>query len=81
MLGEKLTCVVCGRKFSAGQGILISFGRSTYSFHSKACALKFVKKVLEGLEPSELEKVADRVAEEYSKILKEKADRVAKKIV
>jgi len=43
--------------------------------------LKFVKKVLESLEPSELERVADRVAEEYSKILKEKADRVAKKII
>jgi len=80
-LGEKLVCVVCGRKFSVGQGVLISFGRSTYNFHSKACALKFVKKVLESLEPSELERVADRVAEEYSKILKEKADRVAKKII
>lgn len=79
-MGEKLTCVVCGRKFSIGQGIIINFGKNTYNFHSKACALKFIKKVLESLEPSELEKVADRVAEEYSKILKEKAERTAKKI-
>ncbi|MEO3994070.1 MAG: hypothetical protein QN229_07195 [Desulfurococcaceae archaeon TW002] len=79
-MSEKLVCVVCGRKFSVGQGILISFGKSTYNFHSKTCALKFVKKILENLEPSELEKTADKVAEEYSKILKEKAERTAKKI-
>lgn len=79
-MGEKLACVVCGRKFSAGQGILISFGRNTYNFHSKTCALKFVKKVLESLDPSELEKTADKVAEEYSRILKEKTERIAKKI-
>ncbi|MFN3267802.1 MAG: hypothetical protein ACK416_00920 [Zestosphaera sp.] len=79
-MGEKLTCVVCGRKFSVGQGILISFGRNTYNFHSKTCALKFVKKVLESLDPSELEKTSDKVAEEYSKILKEKTEKTAKKI-
>ncbi len=79
-MGEKLTCVVCGRKFSVGQGILISFGRNTYNFHSKTCALKFVKKVLESLDPSELERTADKVTEEYSKILKEKTERTAKKI-
>ncbi|MEM4607115.1 MAG: hypothetical protein QXV93_02935 [Zestosphaera sp.] len=79
-MGEKLVCIVCGRKFSVGQGVIINLGRNTYSFHSKACALKFVKKVLESLEPSELEKVADKVADEYSNILKEKAERTAKKI-
>lgn len=79
-MGEKLACVVCGRKFSVGQGILLSFGKNTYNFHSKTCALKFVKKVLESLESSELERIADKVAEEYSKILKEKAEKTAKKI-
>lgn len=79
-MSEKLVCVACGRKFSVGQGVSMNFGGNTYSFHSKTCALKFVKKVLESLEPSELEKVAGKVADEYSKILKEKAERTAKKI-
>lgn len=77
---EKLTCVVCGRKFSAGQGVTLSFGKNTYNFHSKTCALKFVKKFLESFESSELEKTADKVAEEYFKILKERTERTAKKI-
>lgn len=58
----------------------MSFGRNTYNFHSKTCALKFIRKILESLEPSELEKAADKIADEYSKILKEKAERTAKKI-
>lgn len=79
-MGLKLECVVCGRKFSAGQGVSITIGGRSFSFHSKGCALKFLKKVLEGVEQQEVLKVAERVAEEFNTILKEKAERLVKKI-
>ncbi|MEM2021414.1 MAG: hypothetical protein QXP80_04220 [Zestosphaera sp.] len=79
-MGVKLVCVVCGRKFSAGQGVTITVGERSYSFHSKGCALKFLRKVLEGIEQSEVSKAMERVADEYTEILKGRAEKTAKKI-
>ncbi|MEM0014373.1 MAG: hypothetical protein QXS42_03655 [Zestosphaera sp.] len=79
-MGLKLECIVCGRKFSQGQGVVVTLGGRSYSFHSKGCALKFLKKVLEGVEQQKILEVAERVAEEFKTVLKEKAESVAKKI-
>ncbi len=80
-MGVKLLCIVCGRKFSEGQGVTINVSGRSYSFHSKGCALKFLRKVLEGIEQSEVGRAMEKVADEYAEMLKEKAERTAKKIV
>ena len=43
----KYKCIVCGRKFHQGQGIVIEYGKYRLAFHSSRCASKFLKLLLE----------------------------------
>lgn len=81
MVDDKLTCIVCGRTFYKGQGVEIVFSRGkSVFFHSKSCALKFVKVLLERLEPSVLERSYKIVLEEFEKLLEEKRKAYKKKL-
>lgn len=39
-------CVVCGKVFYEGQGIIISRGDITLEFHSSKCAAAFFKRLI-----------------------------------
>ncbi len=81
LMAEKLECIVCGRKFPRGQGITLVIGGKEYAFHSKRCALKFLRRVLEEIDEGILTKVFNNVAKEFAEELEELRKRKAKKIV
>ena len=61
----RLTCIVCGRKFYRGQGVILTFGDAEYVFHSKACAIKFIRRFLEELDPSDAKAAAERAVRRF----------------
>jgi len=71
MPSKKIECIVCGRIFYEGQGIRISIAGKEYSFHSKSCALKFVKNLFLYLDPKDLENAAKLTEKEFIEHLKE----------
>ena len=77
---ERLVCVVCGRKFPRGQGVVLVIGGKEYSFHSKRCALKFLRRLLEELGDT-ASSAAERVAREFAEELRAKEEARRKKIV
>jgi len=77
---EKMACIVCGRKFPRGQGVVFIIDNREYAFHSKKCAMKFIRKVIEELDKSVLKPVFDRVASEFEKELELAKERTTKKI-
>ena len=74
MVKERYECIVCGRKFPKGQGVVIDVGGKLYIFHSKSCALKFLRRVIEEVEPSYMIKAFDKVSNEF---MKEREERQA----
>jgi len=77
---EKVICIVCGRKFPRGQGVVLTIDNKEYAFHSKRCVIKFMKRVIEELDKSVIKSVFDRVAGEFEKELESARERTAKKI-
>lgn len=78
---EKYTCIVCGRKFPKGQGVVIDLGKTKLVFHSTKCATKFFKLLLERIEDkSILEKTAKELIRELEEIRKRKEELHKKKI-
>jgi len=77
---NKMTCLVCGRKFPRGQGVIFVLEEKEYAFHSKRCALRFLKRVLEELDKSLIKPVFDRVSKEFEEELKITREKKAKKI-
>ncbi len=67
------TCIVCGRKFPEGQGIIIRRAGVELAFHSKACFVKFFKRFIEIIDEKEFKKAAREVQREFQKALEAKA--------
>lgn len=68
---RKLRCLVCGRVFYEGQGVKISAGGMQLVFHSKSCAIKFVRSMLLYLDPKDLENAVKLAVKEFEERLKE----------
>lgn len=79
-MGSKNKCVVCGKVFPEGQGIVLNVGDETLYFHSKRCAIKFFKNLVEELNPEELRKAINEVKRTFDDMLKKKAEVAQKKI-
>ncbi len=78
---DKFTCIVCGRKFPRGQGVIIELGKITLTFHSTKCATKFFKLLIERIEDkSLLEKTAKELIHELEEVRKRKEELYRKKI-
>ncbi len=60
-----MECIVCGRKFYRGQGVRIEAAGIELVFHSKVCALRFVRSLLEHLEPDVLKKGVNETLTEF----------------
>ncbi len=70
----------CGRKFPEGQGIVIKIGGTILEFHSKRCAYRFLRELVERLEPAVVEPVAKNLKKEMEEKLKIEERRARKKI-
>lgn len=67
------TCMVCGRPFPDGQGIVISRGSIYMAFHSSRCASKFLQRMIKDAEDiSCLEKLYERTSKEFEEAMKKK---------
>ena len=66
-MSRRYECVVCGRMFPEGQGIVITRAGVTLAFHSKACLAKFFRLFVERLPEKEFKRVAKELLEEYKK--------------
>ena len=73
-------CVVCGRKFPEGQGIVIVKAGRALHFHSKACAAKFFKLLLERVDDKCITPAIDEVLAELRRALEERRRRARKVI-
>ncbi len=67
---KRYKCIVCGRVFPEGQGIVIQRAGVTLAFHSKACAVKFFKLMVETMDESEFKKVSRNLVKEFEEALK-----------
>ena len=63
------TCIVCGKPFHEGQGVVVEVRGRILEFHSSRCASKFLRRLLEAGEDC-VERAAARVAGEYEETLK-----------
>ncbi len=77
---RKYKCIICGRVFPEGQGIVINYGKTLLTFHSSRCAAKFLKQLLERIPPEEIEKYIKRLVEEDLERLKSLEELKRKKI-
>ncbi|MEB2836761.1 MAG: hypothetical protein GSR80_000712 [Desulfurococcales archaeon] len=74
------TCIVCGRKFPEGQGIIIEKAGIVLHFHSRRCATKFLKLLLERLDDNTARKVLKELVNELEEARRAREER-AKKII
>lgn len=77
---SKYICLICGRKFPQGQGIIIKYGRLELAFHSNRCASKFLRLLLERIPPEEAEGYVKRLRDELIEAIKEKMKLKQKRI-
>jgi len=77
---SKHKCVVCGRVFPSGQGIIINIEDLTLEFHSNRCFSKFTRELLRKIPPHEIKGYAKRLLEEYSELLLQRVKLKSKKI-
>ncbi len=77
---QRYKCIMCGRIFPEGQGIVITYGKTILSFHSNRCASKFFRLLLERVPPEELERYIKRLIEEQEDRLRSLEEIKKKKI-
>ncbi len=69
---KKYVCVVCGKKFPEGQGIVIKVRDITLAFHKKTCFVRFFKSFIDVVDPGCFDKYAKKILAEYEEFLKKK---------
>ena len=73
-------CIVCGRFFHEGQGIVIRVRGGVLEFHSSRCAAKFFRRLVEENPEDCIVSTIRRLADEYNVVLREAGERVKKRI-
>jgi hypothetical protein len=76
----KYRCVVCGRVFPEGQGIILRVNDDVIPLHSSKCATKFLRSVVERLEPSVARGIIKDVKKEFHELLEKRLKESSKKI-
>ncbi len=77
---DKYVCIVCGKKFPKGQGVVLVVKGRKYPFHSKGCAVRFFRRLIEELDPNALSDAFERVRKSFEDELRAKEERNVKKI-
>jgi large subunit ribosomal protein L24e len=72
MRRKEYTCVVCGRKFPEGQGIVIRRAGIELAFHSKACFTRFFRLFAERVDEKEFKRVSRELIKEFEELRKAK---------
>ncbi|WOE51442.1 hypothetical protein RQ359_000733 [Sulfuracidifex metallicus DSM 6482 = JCM 9184] len=80
VMGNYFECNTCGRPFKEGQGIILTVAGIKLFFHSKACAFKFFKEIMENADSEYLGKDVKEVYDKYQKIIELKKKKAEKKI-
>lgn len=78
---RKYRCIVCGRPFPRGQGIVLNFADEVLEFHSSRCFAKFARCLLERLPYDEIKGYVKKLREEYNELINERQKLKVKKIV
>ena len=73
-------CLVCGRFFHNGQGIVVSVRGGRLYFHSSRCAARFLRRLLEEHPEDCIVSAVRSLEEDYLKALKEAEERSKKRI-
>ncbi|MEM0453449.1 MAG: hypothetical protein QXO98_02175 [Sulfolobales archaeon] len=76
----KYKCCVCGKVYPEGQGITLVVDDEVVTLHSRRCAVKFLKSLLDELEPTTSKEVIKKVKKEFDEILSKRALSTSKKI-
>ncbi len=71
MASKKLKCIVCGRVFYEGQGVKLNLAGRELVFHSKTCALKFIRSLVLYLDQKDLENAVKQTIKEFEERLRE----------
>lgn len=77
---QRHKCLVCGRVFPEGQGIILHLGDEILEFHSAKCFSKFAKALLERIPLDGIKGYIKKTREEYEDLLLEKSKLKSKKI-
>lgn len=72
-------CIVCGRKFPDGQGIVIKIEDREIAFHSSKCAAKFYKMLVDR-GSKEVISESLKLAKELENVLNKRMESMSKKI-
>ncbi len=65
-MNRSRTCIVCGRKFPDGQGIVIQIGdRIKLEFHKSRCAARFFRNLAPLLDPECVSRAIDALVKDY----------------
>jgi hypothetical protein len=56
-----MKCIVCGRPFYEGQGVVLVIAGRRLEFHSKKCALRFLTSLLERMDTEALKRAVSAV--------------------
>jgi len=62
---KKHLCIVCGRAFPEGQGIVLQRANIELAFHSKTCLAKFFKLFIENLDEGCFKKAAKETIKSF----------------
>ncbi|BBG23881.1 hypothetical protein [Sulfuracidifex tepidarius] len=73
-------CNTCGRPFKEGQGIILTLAGKKLFFHSKGCAYKFFKEVLELSDKDCIDDGVEEVLKKYEEVIETKRKKAEKKI-
>ncbi|MCS7108116.1 MAG: hypothetical protein RMH77_01225 [Sulfolobales archaeon] len=73
-------CNVCGKIYPEGQGITLVVSDEVVTLHSRRCAVKFLKAIIDGLGPDVSREVVKKVKKEFEEIVSKQALKTSKKI-
>ncbi len=73
-------CLVCGRPFPRGQGIIIEKAGFKLTFHSSKCAAKFLKLLMERIDSDCIRPALRELVKELEESLKIKQEKTKKVI-
>lgn len=73
-------CVVCGRKFPEGQGVIMTIAGKKLYFHSKRCAYRFLRSLIDKVDSSALGRALNETLKEFEELKKRRAELTKKKI-
>ncbi|MEM1618537.1 MAG: hypothetical protein QW721_01340 [Desulfurococcaceae archaeon] len=79
-VNRKRVCLVCGRVFPEGQGVVIRFNNEILEFHSNKCFAKFARALLERLPSNEVKGYIKRLKDEFEETINQRSKLKIKKL-